>query len=249
MAINQIMATVSLIVQMQGAQPIGTATGFFYEDGQNLYLVTNLHVVKGSGVAPDKLRLKLHTDATDISKNDNYDIELFDSKKTPVWKSDAASPEADVAVLKLDRAAVLAKFVVKAWSKANFLPSKYTMEPGEDVFIIGYPLGVSDDFHNLPVLRGGMVASAYGVPFKNSPLFLTDINLHPGTSGSPVISKPKPTWVNQETGGTELNTGTTYYLLGVHSGTLNIKNPQDGLAIGLGAAWYANLVQTIVEQF
>ena len=94
-----------------------------------------------------------------------------------------------------------------------------------------------------------MVASAYGVPFQNRPLFLTDINLHPGTSGSPVISKPKSTWVNNENNNTELNTGTIYYFLGVHSGTVDLRNPDDNTAIGLGAAWYADIVQRIAEQF
>ena len=171
---------------------------------------------------------------------------MFDEKGAPLWNVHPTAAEADVAVIRLNRAEIVQKYFVKAWSAKNFLPAKYTMEPGEDVFIIGYPLGLYDDIHNLPVLRGGMVASAYGVPFKDKPLFLTDINLHPGTSGSPVVSKPKSTWANQETGDTDLVSGTNYYLLGVHSGTINMRNPQDGLPIGLGAAWYAALIEEIV---
>lgn len=120
------------------------------------------------------------------------------------------------------------------------------MLPGEDVFTIGYPLGVADYQNNLPVLKGGMVASAYGVPFQGGPLFLTDIQLHPGISGSPVVAKPKAVWVNEEDGSTEI-TPVRYYLLGVHSGTLDVKNPKNGLKIGLGAAWYVSIVQNIAS--
>jgi S1-C subfamily serine protease len=249
MAINEIMLTVSLVIQLHGGAQIGTASGFFFESNDKLFFVTNVHVVRGDKVAPDVLRLRLHTDAADATKNDDYDIPLFDAAKAPVWKTDPQSSEADVAAIQLDKSKLSQKFVLKAWSAANFLPKKYTMQPGEDVFIIGFPLGVSDFPHNLAVLRGGMVASAYGVNFQDKPLFLTDINLPPGTSGSPVVSKPKSTWLNEENGSTELNAGLTYYFLGVHSGTLNVKNPQDGMPIGLGAAWYADVVQRIVDQF
>ncbi|SFI16772.1 S1 family peptidase [Bradyrhizobium sp. cf659] len=249
MAINEIMLTVSLVVQLKAGSQIGTASGFFYENNDKLFFVTNVHVVKGDKVVPDTLRIRLHTDGNDTTKNANYDIPLYDAANAPAWKTDLQSTEADVAVLQLDKAKLTQKFIVKAWSAANFLPKQYTMQPGEDVFIIGFPLGVSDFPHNLAVLRGGMVASAYGVPFQGKPLFLTDINLHPGTSGSPVVSKPKSTWVNQENGNTELTAGTNYYFLGVHSGTLDVKNPADGVQIGLGASWYAAIVQRIAEQF
>lgn len=249
MAIHEIMLTVSLVAQLQAGQTVGTASGFFYEAGGKLFFVTNQHVVKGEGRPPDTLRLTLHTDANDATKNGTFDIPLFDQSQKQLWKIDAASPEADVAVLQVDKSAITAKFVVKAWSSANFLPSKYTMEPGEDVFILGFPLGLSDTQHNLPVLRGGMVASAYGVPFQGKPLFLTDINLHPGTSGSPVVSKPKSTWINQENGDTELSAGISYYLLGVHSATLSVQGQQGQIPLGLGSAWYANVVERIASSF
>lgn len=161
MAINEILLTVALVHQIQGGNPVGTATGFFYEKGANLFLVTNHHVVKDDKkkIYPETLRLRLHTDGNDATKNDDYDIALYDAAKAPLWKTDPNSAEADVAVLKLDRTK-LSKFILKAWSEANFLPKKYRLEPGEDVFIIGFPLGLSDTAHNLPVLRGGMVAKS-----------------------------------------------------------------------------------------
>ena len=118
------------------------------------------------------------------------------------------------------------------------------IHPGEDIFIIGYPLGFSDAVHNLPIFRNAMVASWFRIPFQGQPLFLTDANLHPGTSGSPVISKPKNIWVDAN-GNTSLDAGLTYYLLGVHSGTYGIAN----IPLGLGAAWYAELVEQTAASF
>jgi hypothetical protein len=49
-------------------------------------------------------------------------------------------------------------------------------------------------------------------------------------------------------GNTNLVTGTVYYLLGVHSGTVG-PAITGGQQIGLGAAWYIDLVEEIAAQF
>ena len=245
--LNDIILTATLVLQLKAGAVIGSASGFFYEKGDGLYLVTNQHVVKGSdGAAPDTLRLRLHVDAKDISKNDSFEVPLYADGR-PVWKINPQQRDADIAVVKLDRAQLKGRFIVKAWSSDGFLPQKYVLQPGEDVFIMGYPLGFHDQSHNLPIFRDAMVASAYRVPFEGKPLFLTDANLHPGTSGSAVITKPKNIWVDDK-GNADIKTGTVYYLVGVHSATLDLKGNK-GQPLGLGAAWYAELIEDIVSQF
>jgi hypothetical protein len=116
-------------------------------------------------------------------------------------------------------------FTITHWEANSLLPQRYPLHPGEDVFIMGYPYGFHDALHNLPVFRNAMIASAFRVPFQGLPLFLTDGNLQPGMSGSPVISKPKNVWVDDQ-GNANICTGTVYYLFGVHSGTYSIsQNP------------------------
>jgi S1-C subfamily serine protease len=250
MALNDILLTVSLVIQLKSGASLGQATGFFYTRNDDLFLVTNQHVVRDDvkNIIPDTLRLHLHTDPNDISKNADFDAPLYNGAQR-LWKIHATHPEADIAVLKLDKAAVTGRFVVKAWSSQAFLPKQYPLDPGVDVFIMGYPLGFYDDKHNLPIFRNAMIASSYGTPFQNLPLFLTDANLHPGTSGSPVITKPKSTWVDDK-GNTSIVTGTTYYLLGVHSGTFNFSAAgQQPTPLGLGATWYAALIEDIAAQF
>ena len=105
MAIHEILLTVSLVTQLQAGRPVGTASSFFYENDNKLFLVTNFHVVKDDKkkIYPDTLRLRLHTDRNDARKSEDYDIPLYDAAGAPLWRTDAQPPEADVAVLQLDR--------------------------------------------------------------------------------------------------------------------------------------------------
>jgi len=244
MAINEIVATVTIILQVKAGAVVGSATGFFYSRGDDLFLVTNRHVVEGG--QPDALRLRLHLTPNDITKNGEVDVPLKKDGAS-LWKTHPKVAEADIAVIKLDKDVLSKRFLIRSWSKERFLPDNYALDPGEDVFIMGYPLSFHDAAHNLPVFRNAMIASSYRVPFQGAPLFLTDANLHPGTSGSPVITKPKSTWVDDK-GNTAIVTGTVYYLLGIHSGTVDPKIT-GGKEIGLGAAWYITLVDETAAAF
>lgn len=248
MALNEILLTVSIIMQLNAGAVVGSASGFFYTRNDKLFLVTNQHVMhdEKKGITPDTLRLRLHTDANNITLNDNFDIPLYADKKQ-LWKTHPKFKDADVALIEVDKKKIQQKFNIKAWSKDSFLPKKYRLDPGEDVFVIGYPLSFHDLINNLPIFRNAMIASTYRVYFQNLPLFLTDANLHPGTSGSPVVTKPKSTWVD-DAGNTNLVTGTVYYLVGVHSGTVD-KAVTGGQEIGLGASWYAELIEDIAALF
>ena len=255
---NPIVARVSIVFQMKDGEIIGSASGFFYTRNNDLFLVTNHHVVRDEkeGILPDAVRLRLHTNSTNVTQNEEVDIPLYQNGK-PAWRIHATQPQADVALIRLNKDDLQRRFFIRAWSKENFLPQNYLLHPGEDIFIMGYPLAFHDKQHNLPIFRNAMIASSYGVPFQGMPLFLTDANLHRGTSGSPVITKPKSTWVDDKNN-IKIVGGTTYYLLGVHSGIWQVtikKQCDDGkpceskVQLGLGAAWYIELVEEIAAQF
>jgi hypothetical protein len=78
--------------------------------------------------------------------------------------------------------------ILRIFNAINLLPNNIRLHVGEDVMVMGYPLGVFDDMHNLPILRNGIIASAYPIPFKRNQYFLVDSYLEKGTSGSPVIT-------------------------------------------------------------
>lgn len=245
MGVHELLLTVAIIAQVQGGNIVGSATGFFYLKNDRLFLVTNKHVFKDNAknLAPETFVLRLHTDVNDLKRNSEFSVKLYDNGK-PLWMVHSTESNADVAVIELSKQDI-ARYVIKAFSKENFLPANLVLNPGEDVFVMGYPLSFHDNKNNLPILRNAFIASAYGIDFQGLPLFLTDANLHPGTSGSPVITKPKNTWQDDK-GNTNVIAGTNYYLIGIHSGTVN-KDMTGGTEIGLGAAWYSRLIEEIIN--
>ena len=247
---NDLLLVVTLIVMVQGGRDVGTATGFFYSKNDVLYFVTNRHVLhdEAKGLKPDALRVRLHADAKDLTKNVDRVLPLYRGS-TAAWHvhKDYARTRVDVAVIELDAKTITGGTVIKALNRGNFIPERFLVTPGEDVMVIGFPRGMSDSLHNLPLIRNALVSSAYGVPFQGSPMFLVDANLHPGMSGSPVMTKPKNVWPDKE-GNTNMLTGAPTYFLGVFSATVGVRvSATQAEPLGLGAVWYAELVEEIIS--
>jgi S1-C subfamily serine protease len=245
---NELLFVVAIVTMLQGGKPVGNATGFFYVTNNVLYFVTNRHVVRdeAKGLKPDALRVRLHVDAKDLTKNVDREIPLYVTGRTRwhVHPNYAKNP-IDVAVVQLDQA-VTAGTYLKALNASNFLPDRFLINPGEDLMVIGFPRGLSDSKHNLPLVRDALVSSAYGVDFEQAPMFLVDANLHPGMSGSPVLTKPKNLWPDRE-GNTNVLSGSPTYFLGVFSATMSVKvSATQEEALGLGAVWYAKLIEEII---
>jgi len=53
--------------------------------------------------------------------------------------------------------------------------------------MIGYPNGLWDELHNLPIIRKGITATHPGLRLNGKPEFLIDAACFPGSSGSPVF--------------------------------------------------------------
>ena len=236
---------VALITMMQGGTGVGTATGFFYVKNNTTYLVTNRHVVidEAKSHKPEALRLKLHTDARDLTKNVDRTIPLYNNGKAR-WHAHKDYPKVpvDVAVIEMERKQLEGTAITKL-SSSSFLPTdKYPVAPGEDVIVLGFPRGLSDTKHNLGLLRNALISSAYGVQFQGVPMFLVDANLHPGMSGSPVMTKPR-TMVPSKSGFTISQTPVTFFV-GIFSSTLSAVLPsQQAEPLGLGSVWYAHLIE------
>jgi hypothetical protein len=72
---------------------------------------------------------------------------------------------------------------------AKMIPSESEMKDYgvfQEVKFIGYPIGMWDEKHNLPIVRRGMTASDPVVDFNGRREFLIDAAVFPGSSGSPV---------------------------------------------------------------
>jgi hypothetical protein len=97
----------------------------------------------------------------------------------------------------------------------NLIPSDAMLQdltPLEDVLIIGYPDGISDNVNNVPVFRRGITATPVYLDFQGNPLFLLDAAIFPGSSGSPVFLFNQGTWAGRDG---HVKIGSRLALLGV----------------------------------
>jgi len=73
---------------------------------------------------------------------------------------------------------------------ATLIPSQAELEelnPVEDITMVGYPNGLWDEVHNMPIFRRGITATHSKLDWNGRPEFLIDAACFPGSSGSPVF--------------------------------------------------------------
>ncbi len=134
---------------------------------------------------------------------------------------------------------------------------------GEEVLVIGYPLGKKQGKTNFPLVRQGLIASQIGQQFieeeqdetgkiieKKYRGFLVDGGFIPGSSGSPVVLKPIP----GRTIGNSIMMGLSRpYLLGIVAQTRFSPIQSDKGVLpsyaGLGLAFDASTVKETIELF
>jgi len=197
------------------------ATGFFFEYEGEYFLITNRHVVLDETAEKvfkaDSITLKLHTSKKNIPEVGYLSIDLYDGNSTPVWLE---HPEyrggADLVAIPLGKESSLDGFVISAFNEKNFVRKEDVVYVGEEVIILGYPLGFYDEYHYFPIIRKGILASFYPVYFDGKPYFYIDARLHSGMSGSPVIFRPGELRSTIRAG-TDTSTVGRIYLLGINS--------------------------------
>ena len=178
-----------------------TATGFLYgypitknEKRQQtywVYLVTNRHVIEPAN------DIIVRFNAVIGKKPVTLRIPLGGSENAEYWTFHPDS-DVDVAVLSIDT------FLTEAATpdiKMCFMcqgrhtttrneMSKSEFSEGNQVFVLGFPMGLAGDSQNHVILRQGTVARIRDWYHGEAKSFLIDSFVFPGNSGSPVISKP-----------------------------------------------------------
>jgi hypothetical protein len=222
------------------------ATGFFFRLN-GFYFITNHHVVIDEDFSPDELRLLLHK--KDDRRTGMFPIPLYDATGNRLWlEHPRYGKDVDVIALPVD-IEKLHKYAFAYFCPGDIMRPEIDLSIGDDVLVIGYPLGVRDTIHNLPIVRNATIASLYTVPFEGKPRFLIDSRLHRGTSGSPVITKP--TEIIRTTDGSVTQQFGIFrrFFLGIHSETYDIptRDPDFDEPLGLNYVWYAQLVPEIIR--
>ena len=178
-----------------------TATGFLYghpagtnEKGEPaywVYLVTNRHVIEGS------TDIIVRFNALPGAENPTYRISMSNSELTAHW-IDHPDSNCDVAVLSIDafvprmeESGIKLSFICEG-AHTTTLDEMRNSEFGEgnEVFVLGFPLGMAGITQNYVILRQGAIARIRDWYRDDAKSFLIDSLIFPGNSGGPVFAKP-----------------------------------------------------------
>lgn len=170
-------------------------------------------------------------------------------------------PEVDVAAIEIsdvlsERLKAGKSYLKRLGVNREQLPdsSPIDVEAASDVIVIGYPRSFYDVVNLYPILKAGIVASAFQKDFGGQPYFLIDSRLFPGSSGSIVISKPLDLRV--EDGRLLLSQTKEFAVLGIYSGSkIQDKEPVEleGMIVtprhrlDLGVVWHARVIEEILK--
>lgn len=239
--IDSLLLTAARICTFDRQRLLTNASGFFFERAGRLFLVTSRHVVidEVSKHLPDRLEIEIHIDSENLAKSTGFSIPLYLNGKA-AWRQGLDSAgEIDVAAIEIDRSALPATTVYRAYNPDHLLGPLEHVEIGAPLLIVGFPLGFHDTLHHMPVVRQATLASSFGLRFQGQGYFLTDARTHRGTSGAPVVMRALGNGAAQE--------ALPWRLLGVHSSRLDVGTRDLILdeALGLNCAWYADILLTL----
>jgi hypothetical protein len=250
--VNPLYTTVTPILYPDSS---AHATGFFYTeldgvesddvdlDSENIYLVTNHHAVADEDGSPisDSIRIMTRPESQDLAKLQHHDIKLKGDDGEPQWLEHPEGSEIDVVAVPLN--IDLNETGTRVISDQLKLPDNIKIQFGQEAAVLGYPVRGGSPY--LPIARNAMIASPYGVPFQGLPCFATDADIHSGTSGSPVLTRPSA--LQQTTEGFQLGSQKMFFL-GVHSATMQSDHEPEEGPLNINVTWYAELLGDIIRQ-
>lgn len=231
-----------------GDQYISTGTAFFWEHGEQLYLVTAWHCLSGrhyktkkhlspTAAEPDNIKVWWNIDAQPVGQKGTTIVPIRDEENQPLWLVDAEQgSDVDIAILPVTRPPNAQAYPINKLS-TDHLP----LSVGRDVFILGYPLGVEGV--GLPIWKRGSLASEWQIPREVQPYWLVDTASRPGMSGSPVIMR---SYDDDKVGAKFMDYGNNgrSHFLGLYSGRLNNDGEKD---IQLGMVWSSLYIEPIIN--
>lgn len=248
-----------------------SSTGFLYlvntSSGNQLFLVTNRHVVfdESRGGLATKIKVKLIKAGADGSANLGeftfIHSEDFGQKN---WYGHP-NPEIDIAIIPFGS---WVEELVKLGQRPFFrtISPEMVYETGtkpeldslEEITFIGYPNGLFDLKHHLPIVRRGITATSIDIDFNGMPHFIIDAGVYPGSSGSPVFILNQG-WIKDRQG--NLSMGSRVVLVGVISRTYHrtsiaeVRDSSTALSasvqeiIGLGTVVKARCIDETVRDY
>lgn len=230
-----------------GATPLATATCFFWQHGRGTYLVTNWHNVTGRDAQslrhldqatlaePDRALYPVFMDG-DLNRRGQSTMELYTQGGEPAWLEHPTHGRlVDVVCLRLPEEAAGHVFPVNRQP-----PGPLTTRIADDVFILGYPLGLAVE--TTPLWKRASVASEPDFDIDGLPKMFVDTASTRGMSGSPVLRRGTS---GQTADGTmSLFVAPVTSVVGVYSGRVVGANSVEAQ---LGVVWKARVIDEIID--
>ena len=214
---NLVHSTIRIECDLENG--ISSGSGYFFafnfsEDKRFIpCIVTNKHVISGAITGRFHITLADNNGDPILGQYETIELEHFEQNWIPHPDS-----KVDLTVLpigpilhKLDEIGKKPYYVPLG---KGILPSKDMLDELssiEDIVMIGYPNGLWDSKHNLPIIRKGITATHPKLNYNGRAEFLIDAACFPGSSGSPVFLANLGSFTNKEG---ELMAGYRIALLG-----------------------------------
>ncbi len=222
---------------------LALGTAFVYKKNTSYYLVSNWHNYSGknpfnhkplsqTAALPNIIKCKLVLNK-EILEWGNYSFDLTDGDEQKWLEHPKYMSSVDVAILPIQ---IPNKFKPNPINSYEF--TNLRSEIARDVFILGFPKGISGR-KELPIWKRASIASE---PGGNYPRILVDTATREGMSGSPVIMQHKGFFIRNDDD--EDWTGDAYQFLGIYSGRMG----EDEFQAQLGIVWKKELIDEIIEQ-
>ena len=245
----------------------------------NYWFITNRHVVLPKVDETFTKECLLDSLVFHLRKTDDFgSIEWFPIilSSTKLKEKMKLHPNRDVDVVAIDISSEIKEIVdaIRKKELKNNISIPVTLSnrdlPGEkpipievssDIIVASYPKGFYDAVNKFPIVKSGIIASAWGAHFNGMPIFQIDAQLFPGSSGGLVISKPTNFGIQDEK--MVYTASKEFILLGVYSGEpvfrdeivlsgnkliVNGKPAFLEKSYGLGNVWYSYLIPEIINK-
>lgn len=238
---------------------------------ETVFVVTNKHVLsKDPRKRKEARKITLHLDIKHRNGSvlgKSVELPLVTKDNSKIWQE---HPDLDVDVLAFHITGLYELFgisqIEKKWIDYSVFADKARLQKfditiGEEVLVIGYPLGLRQESLDFPLVRQGIIVTHIGqrstdyVCKPDGTLckrtlrgFLIDGAVIPGSSGSPVILKPT---IGRFVGNAIEMGRVPMFLLGILAETRYAPVPaSDDLSFaGLGLAFGAETVKETIELF
>ena len=121
----------------------------------------------------------------------------------------------------------------------------------DDVFVIGYPWGLSGSGGALPIYKRGSIASEPAIDYLGLPRFLIDCRTSAAMSGSPVLVEHSGVWNPNGSMTGDSIIGTLVNFVGVYSGRLLSSegvSVEDSEVTEIGIVWKKHALDALVNK-